>query len=493
MGIMTNIVFTSEEISSLETDLLVVAFDDVEKLRELSQPLAADAELMQAKAEAGKCLMLPGNGVKAKRVALVGTGLDERARNRKYSLEDAVELPGTGAHRHYAAIGVRGSKAAKVALAGNYRNAHDAIQAGVGALVAAHGTNPYQTQDSDFITDLTIVVNEDVAAECEETDAANRIETLAQAMISTIDLVNRAPNDLYPQAFASKVEEVCAQLPIEVEIWDESRLAEENCGGILGVGQGSTRQPRLVTLRYNPKNAQRHVSLVGKGITFDSGGLSLKPAASMETMKSDMTGAASVLSAVVAAAKLNSQTAITAYLALAENMPSGSALRPCDVITMRNGARIEITNTDAEGRLVMADALSLAAETDTDAIVDIATLTGAQMVGLGVRVAGVMGTSEVRDQITSSAARCGEPMWAMPLPSYLRESLTSEVAQMKNSGSRWGGMLLAGVFLEEFVADKAWAHIDIAGPSFNEGSPWGANNKGATGMAVLTLVDFLQR
>ncbi len=493
MGAMAKINFTTEPIDSVETDLAVIYYSNDDELAKVSSALVEAAQTMQAKAESGKRVLLPGLDLAAKRVAVVGTELDERGQKRGYHLEDAVELPGTGAHRHYAAIAVRGTKATSVALAGTYQNAEDVIQAGVGALVASHGSNPYDLEESDRLEEITFCVSSELQSECEAADVKRQISVRTQAIIDAIDLVNRTPNDLFPQSFAELAAQRCQDLPIEVEIWDEDELAAQRCGGILGVGQGSARPPRLVTLRYRPEKARRHLALVGKGITFDSGGLSLKPPASMETMKSDMAGAASVLSSVVAAAQLDADTEITAYLAMAENMPSGSALRPCDVIEMRNGTRVEITNTDAEGRLVMADALSLAAESTADEIIDIATLTGAQMVGLGVRVAGVMGSPQVRGAVVDCAASVGEPMWAMPLPSYLRDSLRSEVSQMKNSGTRWGGMLVAGVFLEDFVADKAWAHIDIAGPSFNEAEPWGANNKGATGMGVLTLIEWLLR
>lgn len=493
MGAMTKINFTTQPVSQVQADLLVLYYTDLEALAQISPELSQAASAVDAENASGKRTLLPGLGVAAKQVALVGTELAERAHARDYDLTDAVEVEGTGVHRHYSAVAVRPSKAKQIALAGDYHSVDDVIQAGIGALVATHGTDPYDHETAPGPEQIVFCLSAQLQRACESGQAAHQIQVRAKAILETIDLVNRAPNDLFPQAFAELAAKRCEGLPIEVEIWDEGELERQRCGGIIGVGQGSARGPRLAILKYRPQQAGRHLALVGKGITFDSGGLSLKPPASMETMKSDMAGAASVLSAIIAAAELGTKTAVTAYLAMAENMPSGRALRPCDVIEMRNGVRVEVTNTDAEGRLVMADALSLAAESDADAIIDVATLTGAQMVGLGVRIAGVMGSRQVREEVLACATKVGEPMWAMPLPSYLRGGLKSDVAQLKNSGPRWGGMLTAGVFLEEFVANKAWGHIDIAGPSFNESEPWGANNKGATGMSVLTLIEWLSQ
>ena len=275
---------------------------------------------------------------------------------------------------------------------------------------------------------------------------------------------------------------------------DEKALRKGGYGGISGVGQGSTHPPRLVRVSYAHPKATRTVALVGKGITFDSGGLSIKPAASMEWMKSDMGGAAAVLATVNAAAQLGLAVNVIGYAPMCENMPSGTAIRPSDVLTMYGGKRVEVLNTDAEGRLVLADAMVRAAEDSPDYLIDVATLTGAQLVALGAHTAGVMGNDDdFRGRIVDASARAGEQMWPMPLPPELRRSLDSDVADIANLGDRYGGMLTAGLFLQDFVAEGlTWAHLDIAGPAYNQGAEHGYTPKGGTGAAVRTLVELLE-
>jgi leucyl aminopeptidase len=326
--------------------------------------------------------------------------------------------------------------------------------------------------------------------------AAARAEALAAGVAATRDLVNTAPGDLPPAAFADAVVTGLKGTSVKATVLDEKALVKGGYGGIMGVGKGSTRPPRLVRLDYRPAKAARHLALVGKGITFDSGGLSLKPPAGMETMKSDMAGAAAVAAAVKAIAELGLPVRVSAWLCMAENMPSGAAQRPSDVMTTYGGRTVEVMNTDAEGRLVMADGIVAASEEHPDAIIDVATLTGAQMVALGTRVSAVMSNDDgLRDQITRAADRAGEQFWPMPLPPELRPSLDSLVADISNMGERMGGMLVAGLFLQEFVGTKdgsedqiPWAHLDIAGPSFNTDKPFGYTPKGGTGVAVRTLV-----
>jgi leucyl aminopeptidase len=251
--------------------------------------------------------------------------------------------------------------------------------------------------------------------------------------------------------------------------------------------------PRLVKVAYTPSRPKAKIALVGKGITFDSGGISIKPSNAMETMKSDMAGAATVLHTVLAAARLGVPVAVTAWCCLAENMPSGTAQRPSDVITIHGGKTVEVLNTDAEGRLVLADGLVAAIEEKPDVVVDVATLTGAQIVALGDRVAGVMGTDDVRGEVVASAGAAGEQAWAMPLPDELKAGLSSKVADLANvAADRAGGMLTAGIFLKDFVGDTPWAHVDIAGPSFNERTEHGYTPKGGTGYGVRTLLTFVE-
>lgn len=316
----------------------------------------------------------------------------------------------------------------------------------------------------------------------------------AEAVWRVRDLVTMPPNFLNPASFVEQVTQMAQGSSIEIEVYDEKRVAAEGLGGINAVGQGSLNPPRLMILRYQPAQPTRHVALVGKGITFDSGGLSLKAPNAMVGMKYDMTGAAVMAASTLAARALGGSIAVTAYLCLAENMPSGSASRPNDVITIKGGKTVEILNTDAEGRLVMADGLSLASALNPDLIIDIATLTGAARIALGERYAGLMGTAEGVAEIEGAAATTGEKVWAMPLPSELRALLSSDVADIANAkpGEVLGGMLLAGVFLREFVGEGIpWAHLDIAGPANNSSSAFGFTPKGASGALTRTILSVL--
>jgi leucyl aminopeptidase len=277
---------------------------------------------------------------------------------------------------------------------------------------------------------------------------------------------------------------------------DEKELEADGCGGIVGVGRGSANPPRLVQLTYKPRGAKAHLALVGKGITYDSGGLSIKPAGSMMTMKCDMAGAASVVAATFAIAELGLPIAVTTYAPMAENMVSGTSTRPGDVITMYGGKTVEVLNTDAEGRLVLADALVKATEDKADVIVDVATLTGACQVALGDRVAGVMGNDdELIGTIRSAGERVGEALWQLPIPDEMGEKVrgNTKIADLaQHNTERWGGALYAAAFLREFVGENTWAHIDIAGPAFNEKGAYGYVTPGGTGMSVATLVELAE-
>ena len=359
-----------------------------------------------------------------------------------------------------------------------------------GARLGAYRYDRYRSNPG--VSKVTVVVPGSVSRELRT--AVTRANALADGVLLARDLVNTPPNDLGPADFAGIAKERAADVDVAVKIWDDKALRRGGFGGLTAVGQGSVRGPRLVRLTYQPPLAQRHVALVGKGITFDSGGLSLKPAKSMEWMKSDMGGAAAVLATVLVAARLALPVKVTGWLALAENMPSGTAQRPGDVITIKGGTTVEVLNTDAEGRLVLADALVEAAGANPDLIIDIATLTGAQLVALGARVAGAMGNDDdQRDAIVAAADAAGESMWPMPMPAELRPSLDSAIADLANIGDRNGGMLTAALFLAEFVPPGTpWTHLDIAGPAFNEGDTHDYTPKGATGFGVRTLVQVLQ-
>ncbi|GGZ70108.1 leucyl aminopeptidase [Streptomyces echinoruber] len=320
--------------------------------------------------------------------------------------------------------------------------------------------------------------------------ALERAVAVCEELNRARDLVNTPPNDLNPEAFAAIAQAAAKEHGIKVQVLDEKALAKGGYGGILGVGSGSASAPRLVKLSYRNSKAKKHLAFVGKGITYDSGGISLKPAGHNETMKCDMSGAAAVFAAVVAAARLGLEVNVTGWLALAENMPSGSATRPGDVLRMYSGKTVEVLNTDAEGRLVLADALWAASQEKPDAIVDVATLTGAMVLALGSRTFGIMANDDAfRSAVFEAAQEVGEQAWPMPLPEHLRKGMDSPVADIANMGERMGGGLVAGLFLREFVGEGiTWAHLDIAGPAFNEQGPFGYTPKGGTGSGVRTLV-----
>jgi leucyl aminopeptidase len=322
-------------------------------------------------------------------------------------------------------------------------------------------------------------------------DVTTVAPAVASAVLTAREWVNIPPNLLYPETLAAEVKALVKDSKVSYEVLDGPALVKGGYGGLLAVGGGSSRPPRLVRLSYKPKGATRHLALVGKGITFDSGGLSLKPGDSMYTMKCDMAGAAAVLAATHAIAKLGLPVQVTAYGALAENLPSDTAYRPSDVLTIYGGTTVENGNSDAEGRLVMADALARANEDHPDLVVDVATLTGACMVALGDRTAGLMATDdETADLVLDAAEAAGEDFWQLPIPRETRAKLDSKVADLKSTGGdRFGGALVAAAFLREFVqAGTPWAHLDIAGPAFLDGKPYGYVSAGGTGVGVRTLI-----
>ncbi len=313
---------------------------------------------------------------------------------------------------------------------------------------------------------------------------------VAEAVCTARDWVNTPPNLLYPESFAEAAKEQVKDTKIDVEILDDKALRKNGYGGLTAVGGGSARGPRLVRFDYHPRGAKFHLALVGKGITFDSGGLDIKPADGMYTMKCDMGGAAAVLAATKAIAELGLSVHVTCYAAMAENMPSGDAYRPSDVLTIYGGTTVENGNTDAEGRLVLVDAIARACEDEPDMIVDVATLTGACMVALGKRIAGLMASDDhTADVVLDAAELAGEDFWQLPIPQHIDDDLDSDVADVKSTGPRQGGALVAAAFLRRFVADDIpWAHLDIAGPAFNDSKPYDHVPKGGTGVAVRTLV-----
>ncbi|HWJ97362.1 MAG TPA: leucyl aminopeptidase [Acidimicrobiales bacterium] len=323
--------------------------------------------------------------------------------------------------------------------------------------------------------------------------AVERGVAVATAVVLVRDLVNTPGGDLTPKAFAAEAAKVARDQGLEIEVLDQAAIRKAKLGGLLGVNRGSAQEPRFVKVVHRPEGrAKGKVALVGKGVTFDAGGLSIKTASGMEWMKTDMAGAATVLGAMSLVPTVAPKLEVTAYLPLTDNMLGPDATRVGDVLTARNGKTIEVLNTDAEGRLILADGLSLASEDEPDAIIDLATLTGAVVVALGERTAGLMTNHEaLRDRVLAAAEAAGEAVWPLPLPDHLRKGLDSEVADLRNIGTGpYGGALTAALFLREFVGEVPWVHLDIAGPA-DTTSAWDENARGGTGFGVRTLVNLL--
>ncbi|HEV2767950.1 MAG TPA: leucyl aminopeptidase [Acidimicrobiales bacterium] len=357
-----------------------------------------------------------------------------------------------------------------------------------GAALAAYRFTRYKSDPDQCRLDGVVLVAPD-ADELEE--PLRRTTTVVEAVELARDLVNEPGGSLSPSELADRARRAAEAAGLGVEVLDEVAASELGLGGLLGVAAGSHEPPRLIQLTYDPPGAQATVALVGKGITFDSGGLSIKTAEGMMTMKTDMGGGAAVIAAMAALPALAPPVKVLGFVPATENMPGGRATRPGDVLRTRNGTTVEVLNTDAEGRLVLADGLALAVEEEPDAIVDLATLTGACITALGNKIMGLMGNDDgLIDQVRSAAERAGEPAWPLPLPQAYRKQLDSEVADLKNIGGRSAGALTAGLFLQEFVGEVPWVHLDIAGPSRADEDD-GPVAKGATGVGVRTLLELL--
>ena len=493
----TEVHLASGSAATADTDAVVIGLlpaDGKEAAPRLAPGSAEVAEAFGGADELAELLSVAGASGKAEEIVkfpargalaaslLVAVGLGAPGTDGASSPEQVRRASGAAA-RALAGIESAVSTLGRLALAA----------AAEGTLLGAYTFTEYRSGDNGRAPVARVgLLAEDAG------DAAGVLRTataVAQAVRTARDLVNTPPNDLFPESFAARAQELAEAAGLEVELLDEKALAEGGYGGVLGVGQGSSRKPRLVQLRYDGGTTPRaKVALIGKGITFDTGGISIKPAANMDHMTSDMSGAAAVIATTVLAAQLELPVAVTATVPMAENMPSDTAYRPGDVLRMYGGKTVEVLNTDAEGRLILADAIARAVEDEPDYLVETSTLTGAQQVALGLRTAGVMGSDEFRDRVAAHGRATGEDAWAMPLPEHMRGELDSRVADIANvTGTRWGGMLAAGTFLREFVPDELpWAHIDIAGPSFHSGGPYGYTVKGGTGVPVRTLHALLQ-
>jgi leucyl aminopeptidase len=468
---------------------VAVAFDG-----KLTDTLA----LLGATGSAGEVTKLATLGtVTAPLVAAVGLGA-----------EPAGAMPATETLRRGAAAAIRAlAGSGRVVLAlpvdegSSAGSDHDALR-GIceGALLGAYRFAGYKSTPAPAhrtpVADIAVHVAD--AADAAAVAEIDRAQIVTAAVLRTRDWVNTPANELRPPVFAEQAASAARAAGLSVDVLDEKQLRDGGYGGITAVGQGSEAPPRLVRIAYTPEGVTdetKRVALIGKGITFDSGGVSIKPAQGMWEMKSDMAGAAAVVSTMLAVAALKPTVSVVGYAPMAENMVSGSAYRPGDVISMYNGKRVEVLNTDAEGRMVLGDAIARACEDGTDYLFETSTLTGGQVIALGKRVAGVMGTPELCERVRVAGDRVGEPAWPMPLPDDVRKGMESDVAdltQVNSSMDRAGHMLQGGVFLSAFVADGVpWAHIDVAGPAYHSGEPTGYWAKGGTGVPVRTFLELI--
>ncbi|MBU1587257.1 MAG: leucyl aminopeptidase [Actinobacteria bacterium] len=468
----------------IEGDVLVLGVRKTDEGPQLAHDDPAFADLQLVLASIGvtgvqdEVRRLPGTHGATESIALVGLGSGE------VTVNDLRYAAGSVARQ------VRGVDS----LVFGFPVADDAELLAVleGAALGAYAFTEYRASSDDAKLPATSIV---VATDAPADALIERAIAAATAVHTVRDLVNTAPNDLYPETFAASAVSLAEGLDVTVEVLADDELRAGGFGGILAVGQGSARGPRLVKVSYSPAGAAQHIALVGKGITFDSGGLSLKPPASMIGMKYDMTGAATVLAVALAAARLALPVRVTAWLCIAENMPGGAALRPNDVIRIYGGKTVEVLNTDAEGRLVLADGLVRASEEEPDAIIDVATLTGAASIAMGTRYVGTMGDPELAQKVVAAGNRVGETLWHMPFAPELRPLLASDIADIANikPGNTAGGMMIAAAFLRDFVPSTIpWAHLDIAGPANNGGNGWGFVGKGPTGVAVRALLQLAE-
>ncbi|WP_027862665.1 leucyl aminopeptidase [Marmoricola sp. URHB0036] len=442
---------------------------------------------MGFKGDTGEVLRVPtGGAIKAGQLLVVGLGQRE-----SLTVERVRRAAGVAARN----VG----NAASVALALPAQDAEHVRAVADGFLLGSYSFKRYKSRsDETAVADVSIL--SDAARRQDAIAALDAAQAVADVVRQARDWVNTPPNDLTPELFADGVLAFAkkragrSKPKVEIEVLGPDELAELGCGGILGVGLGSANPPRLVKLTWAPEDARAKVAFVGKGITYDSGGLTIKPGSSMATMKYDMGGAAAVIAATFAIAALELPVSVTTYAPMAENMVSGSAMRPGDVLTMFNGKTVEVTNTDAEGRLILADAIAMAAEDSPDAIIDVATLTGPCIVALGEKVAGIFGDDETTAAVAAAAETSGEMLWRLPIPDETREAVRTEskVADvLQHNWVRWGSALFAAAFLEEFIGGRPWAHLDIAGPAWNTGGPWGHVPSGATGYSISTLVEYV--
>ncbi len=480
--------------TSAETAALAVFATDAELAKQpvlheldtaLGGALFERAEAVEFKGKPGSIIELPTLGrLSAARLIVVGVG-------PKRAFDGAVA-------RKYAAVAARAAQAAKATslslLAPDKASAETLRALAEGLCLGAYRFTKYLTGARRPKSELSEVVLLCPGAKLgpAQRRALATGEAIAGAVALARDLVNEPPNVLTPEELAARARLVAEQGKLGIEVLDKAGIHAAGMRLHYAVGQGSENEPRFVHLSYTPKRAKKKLAFVGKGLTFDSGGLCIKPAPGMEEMKSDMSGAAVVLALMAAVAELRPDVEVHGIIAAAENMPSGSAYRPADVFTSLDGKTVEIINTDAEGRLVLADALAYATKLAPDAIIEASTLTGACIVALGKTCAGYMTRDEaLAKQLEQAASEAGEAYWRLPLIDELREQLKSTTADLKHAGDRWGGAIVAALFLNEFVGEVPYLHCDIAGPALAP-QPSGIYPAGGTGHSVLTFIRLIE-
>jgi leucyl aminopeptidase len=452
--------------------------------RDLSVPDAVTALIAEAKFEGRGDESLTILAKEPRKVTLIGLGKREAMTHR--GVRGAITSAGRIAKKH---------RDAKIAVLFPYTlpDKDDDETALVLADALAQSDYKYDAYITPKKDQKKIAITATLIAPIADAKRlAPRAKALASAVRTVRDLGNTPANIMTPTRLAERAAEVCAEVGVRCTIYGRRDIQRMKMGGLIAVNRGSIEEPRFVVMEHAPRRAKLHVALVGKGITFDSGGISIKPAEKMEEMKFDMCGAAAVIGIMEAAARLELPVKITGIFAATDNLPSGSAYKPGEIITMMNGKTVEIVNTDAEGRMILGDALHYASNLKPDHLIDYATLTGACVVALGSEASGLFSNNdELARKLIESGERVGERVWRLPAWDEYKELIRSEWADMKNSGGRWGGAITAAVFLKEFVDCPSWAHLDIAGTAYAD-SETPREARGATGAGVRVTVDFLQ-
>ncbi|MDA7951021.1 MAG: leucyl aminopeptidase [Pirellulaceae bacterium] len=483
---MTKVASTQQNPLETSAEVLVLGLfsdlpfvDQISDLKPITELLDSLVEGKHFEGKIHELVPLHGlSGVNAKVVYLLGLGEKEKFNTEKAFSATSLATKSIGAKQRGQVV---------FALPDSLLSDYEKVTSIQGAYCGCRGQDIYKNEKSLFPVEALSFYQFDE-------NLVLVASLTAQGIQTTRNLVNQAPNMLFPESFAKQIKKLGSESGFEVEIWDEERLRNEDCGALLGVAQGSRRSPYLVIMRHHGgPSGQQPLALVGKGVTFDSGGLSLKPSDAMLTMKCDMGGAATVVGIMEAIARQEVPTNVVGVVGLVENMPDGNALKLGDILTAKSGKTIEIHNTDAEGRLVLADALCVAREQNPTHIIDFATLTGACVVALGLEVSGLMtNNQELCQEVLSVADTVGEPAWQLPMFDSFGKQIQGKIADIKNVGEgRWGGAITAAKFLEEFVEETPWLHIDIAGPAFLD-SPKPHLDGGGTGCMVRTLVEVIR-